>query len=56
MGNPRMITREMIELFVQSNAFLKNINSQFDEFRSDLKVGSQLHISLPNNFTNGLML
>lgn len=48
-----MITREAIELFVNSNAFLKNINRQFDdEFgKTGSKIGSQLRIRLPNDFT-----
>jgi hypothetical protein len=47
-----MITREAIELFVNSNAFIKNIDRQFDdEFgRSGSKIGSQLRIRLPNDF------
>ncbi len=47
-----MITREAIELFVNSNAFIKNIDRQFDdEFgRSGTKIGSQLRIRLPNDF------
>ena len=38
--------------FVNSNAFLKNIDRQFDdEFgRSGAKIGSQLRIRLPNDF------
>ncbi len=47
-----MITREAIELFVNSNAFIKNIDRQFDdEFgRGGTKIGSQLRIRLPNDF------
>jgi hypothetical protein len=47
-----MITREAIELFVNSNAFIKNIDRQFDdEFgRTGAKIGSQLRIRLPNDF------
>lgn len=47
-----MITREAIELFVNSNAFIKNIDRQFDdEFgRSGVKISSQLRIRLPNDF------
>jgi hypothetical protein len=47
-----MITREAIELFVNSNALIKNIDRQFDdEFgRSGSKIGSQLRIRLPNDF------
>ncbi len=48
-----MITREAIELFVNSNAFLKNIDRQFDDQfgRSGAKIGSQLRIRLPNDYT-----
>lgn len=47
-----MITREAIELFVNSNAFIKNINRQYDdEFgKSGNKIGSQLRIRLPNDY------
>src|SRR5262249_291638 len=47
-----MITREAIEIFVNSTAFIKNIDRQFDdEFgRSGAKIGSQLRIRLPNDF------
>jgi hypothetical protein len=47
-----MITREAIELFVNSNAFIKNVDRQFDdEFgRGGAKIGSQLRIRLPNDF------
>lgn len=48
-----MITREAIPLFLNSNAFLKSIDRQYDsEFgRSGSKIGSQLRIRLPNDFT-----
>lgn len=38
--------------FVNSNAFIKNIDRQFDEEfgRSGAKIGSQLRIRLPNDF------
>jgi hypothetical protein len=47
-----MITREAIELFVNSNAFIKNIDRQFDdEFgRQGAKIGSTLRIRLPNDY------
>ncbi len=47
-----MITREAIELFVNSNAFIKNIDRQFDdEFgKGGSKIGSQLRIRLPNDY------
>ena len=48
-----MITREAIELFVNSNAFIKNIDRQYDDDfgRQGAKIGSQLRIRLPNDFT-----
>lgn len=47
-----MITREAIELFVNTNAFIKNINRQYDaEFgKTGAKIGSQLRIRLPNDY------
>jgi hypothetical protein len=47
-----MLTREAIELFVNSNALIKNIDRQFDEEfgRAGAKIGSQLRIRLPNDF------
>lgn len=48
-----MITREAIELFVNSNAFIKNLDRQYDsDFgKSGAKIGSQLRIRLPNDYT-----
>lgn len=48
-----MITREALRLFVNSNAFLKNINRQYDNqfSREGAKIGSTLRIRLPNDFT-----
>lgn len=48
-----MITREAIPLFVNSNAFVKNLNRQYDsEFgKNGEKIGSQLRIRLPNDYT-----
>ena len=47
------ITREAVEIFVNSNAFIKNIERQFDdEFgKQGAKIGSQLRIRLPNDYT-----
>lgn len=47
-----MITREAIELFVNSNAFIKNLNRQYDEEfgKAGNKIGSQLRIRLPNDY------
>lgn len=47
-----MITREAIPLFINSNAFIKNLDRQYDaEFgKSGEKIGSQLRIRLPNDY------
>ncbi len=47
-----MITREAVEIFVNSNAFIKNIDRQFDdEFgKQGARIGSQLRIRLPNDY------
>lgn len=47
-----MITREAIDLFVNTNQFIKNINRQYDsEFgKVGNKVGNQLRIRLPNDY------
>ena len=47
------ITREAVEIFVNSNAFIKNIDRQFDdEFgKQGAKIGSTLRIRLPNDYT-----
>src|ERR1700743_2479092 len=47
-----MITREAIELFVNTNAFIKNLDRQYDsEFgKNGEKIGSQLRIRLPNDY------
>lgn len=47
-----MITREAIELFKNSNAFIMNIDRQFDgEFaKSGAKIGQSLRIRLPNDY------
>jgi hypothetical protein len=46
------ITREALRLFKNSNAFLQNIDRQYDsEFgNAGAKIGSQLRIRLPNDF------
>lgn len=46
------ITREAVEIFVNSNAFIKNIDRQFDEEfgKQGEKIGSQLRIRLPNDY------
>lgn len=48
-----MITREAIRLWKNSNAFLRNIDTQYDDAfaQSGAKIGSALRIRLPNDFT-----
>lgn len=48
-----MITREAIEIFVNSNAFIKNLDRQYDDDfgKKGAKIGSQLRIRLPNDYT-----
>lgn len=48
-----MITRKAIELFVNSNAFIKNLDRQYDDQfgKAGAKIGSQLRIRLPNDYT-----
>lgn len=48
-----MITREAIRLWRNSNAFLMNIDRQYDsDFgKGGAKIGSSLRIRLPNDFT-----
>ena len=46
------ITRESVRLFTNENAFLRNINRQYDDqfSRDGAKIGSQLRIRLPNDY------
>lgn len=48
-----MITREALRLFLNSNAFLKNIDRQYDSqfARDGAKIGNTLRIRLPNDYT-----
>lgn len=48
-----MITREAVRLWRNSNAFLQNIDRQYDDSfaRGGSKIGSTLRIRLPNDFT-----
>jgi len=48
-----MITREAIDLFRNSNAFIMSIDRQYDDqfARTGAKIGSQLRIRLPNDYT-----
>lgn len=48
-----MITREAVRLWKNSNAFLQNVDMQYDDSFavSGAKIGSTLRIRLPNDFT-----
>jgi hypothetical protein len=48
-----MITREAVRLWKNSNAFLQNVDMQYDDSFavSGAKIGSALRIRLPNDFT-----
>jgi hypothetical protein len=47
------ITREAIRLFMNSNAFIGNIDKQYDgQFaKTGAKIGQQLRVRLPNDYT-----
>lgn len=48
-----MITREAVRLWKNSNAFIQNVDMQYDESFavSGAKIGSSLRIRLPNDYT-----
>ena len=48
-----MITREAVRLWKNSNAFMRNLDTQYDDqyAREGAKVGSSLRIRLPVDFT-----
>lgn len=48
-----LITREAVRLWKNSNAFIQNIDMQYDDSfaQSGAKIGSQLRIRLPNDYT-----
>lgn len=48
-----MITREALRLWKNSNAFLKSIDTQYDDqyAKSGAKIGTSLKIRLPNDYT-----
>jgi hypothetical protein len=50
---PTQVTREALRLFRNSNAFLRNINTEYDDSfaRSGAKIGNTLRIRLPNDYT-----
>jgi hypothetical protein len=47
-----MITREAVRLWRNSNAFLRNLDMQYDDrfAKSGAKIGAQLQIRLPNDY------
>lgn len=47
------ITREAVRLFLNSNAFIGNINRQYDDqfAKVGAKIGTSLRIRLPNDYT-----
>ncbi len=47
-----MITREAVDLFRNSNAFIKNLDRQYDDqfARDGAKIGTALRIRLPNDY------
>lgn len=48
-----MITREAVELWKNSNSFIRNIDRQYDDqyARTGAKIGTSLRIRLPNDYT-----
>lgn len=48
-----MITREAVLLFLNSNAFIGNINKQYDDYfaKNGAKIGDTLRIRLPSDYT-----
>lgn len=48
-----MITNEAVRLFENTNAFIQNINRQYDDSfaNSGAKIGTQLRIRYPNDYT-----
>jgi hypothetical protein len=48
-----MITREAVMLFKNSNAFIQNIDTQYDSMfaRDGAKIGTSVRIRLPNDYT-----
>lgn len=50
---PQMITREALRLFKNSNLFLRNIDTQYDDSfaKTGGKIGDTLRIRLPNDYT-----
>jgi len=48
-----VITREAIELWKNTNAFLQNVDQQYDNqfAQTGAKAGTQIRIRLPNDYT-----
>ena len=48
-----MVTREAVRLFLNSNAFIGNINRQYDDYfaKTGAKIGDTLRIRLPSDYT-----
>jgi len=48
-----MITREAVRLWKNSNAFIQNVDMQYDESFAigGAKIGTALRIRLPNDYT-----
>lgn len=54
---PTWITKEVVSMFVNSNAFMQQIDRQYDkEFQQDFKIGNQLNIRLPVSYNVGSSL
>ncbi|MFT8897828.1 MAG: P22 phage major capsid protein family protein [Acetobacter sp.] len=51
----KMITREALRLYRNSNSFLKNVDTQYDSSfaKSGAKIGNTLNIRLPNDYVVG---
>lgn len=50
---PSMITREALRIFKNTNLFLRNIDTQYDDSfaKNGAKIGDTLRIRLPNEYT-----
>ena len=50
---PDMITREALRIFKNTNLFLNNIDTQYDDSfaKTGAKIGSTLRVRLPNDYT-----
>ncbi|OAJ69037.1 P22 phage major capsid protein family protein [Gluconobacter cerinus] len=51
----KMITREALRLYRNSNSFLKNVDTQYDSSfaKTGAKIGNNLNIRLPNDYVVG---